>query len=314
MGRRRSKEQAWLPAGVYGDRYGYFTKKPYRRLARADATRSEVWAAFETLGQPHKGTLRWLTEEYCKSDRFQGLASKTRKEAESALTRVVQARTKSGTFGDTPVTAITPGVIRRYLDSRDKPVAANREVAYLSAAFSWAYERDMVKLNPCRGVRRNPEQERDRYVTDEELQAALQSTRSYLRIFIELAYLLAARKGEVLDLRRDDLLPEGVRVRRSKGSKTNIVRWSPRLEQAVNAALGLPSEVASFFLLHDANGQPIRSSTLDTAWQRADLPFTPHDLKRKGVSDSKSDNPAGHRDRRMVARYRVKPEEVEPPE
>ena len=117
--------------------------------------------------------------------------------------------------------------------------------------------------------------------------------QKYLPLFMELAYLLYARKIEVLDLRRDDLLPEGVRMRRRKGSKDNVIRWSARLELAVNTALALPSTIGSMYLLHDRQGQPIKSSTLDTAWQRAELPFTPHDLKRKGLSEAVGGNPFG---------------------
>lgn len=313
MGRKRTKGRDWLPPGVYEDAYGFFLKTPYRRLGK-DMSKAEVWAKWEALTNPKEaGTLRWLVREYLKSDAFTKLSDKTRKESESALLRVVDTKTKTGTFGDAHLSAITPGVIRKYMDKREKPIAANREVSYLSSAFAWGFERDMCPGNPCKGVRKNPEKKRERYVTDEELQDAIKNTKGHMRLFIELAYLLAARKCEVLDLRRDDLLPEGVRVRRSKGSKTNIIMWSERLERAVNEALGIPSTIASFYLLHDNNGQPIKSSSLDTAWQRAGFPFTPHDLKRKGITDSKAANPAGHKDSRMTERYRVKPEEVEPP-
>ena len=313
MGRKRIKGRDWLPPGVYQDGYGFFIKTPYKRLGK-DLSKADVWMKWEALTSgTETGSLRWMVNQYLKSERFQKLAPKTRKESDAALNRVIETKVKGGTFGDVSLTSITPGVIRKYIDQRAKPVAANREISYLSATYSWAFERDMVKVNPCMGVRKNPEKRRDRYVTDEELTAAIKSAKGYMKLFIELAYLLAARKSEVLDLRRDDLLPEGVRVRRSKGSNTNIVLWSDRLERVVNEALGTPSKIASFYLLHDNNGQPIRPSSFDTAWQRAKHPFTAHDLKRKGITDSKATNPAGHKDARMVDRYRVKIDEVEPP-
>lgn len=314
MGRRRAKGKDGLPKGVYQDAYGYFIKAPYRRIARTGATRAEIWTAFEQIKAPDdRGTLSWLVREYLKSERFLGLAAKTRKEAEAALNRLTGTKTRAGVFGDAQLASVTPGVLRRYLDARKKPIAANRELSYLSAAFSWAFERDMVETNPCKGVRRNKETARTRYVTDEEYREVYDRAPVIVQIFMELAYLCAARKIEILDLRRSDLLTEGVQMRRRKGSKDNIIRWSPRLEAAVNAALGLPCRVSSMYLLHDQQGQPIKSSSLDTAWQRLAAPFTMHDLKRKGVSDSRDSNPAGHRDPRMRDRYRVKPDEVEPP-
>ena len=316
MGRKRTQGHSGLPVGVYQDAYGFYLRKPYKRLCGLDASRSEVWANFEGVtATDTTGTLRWLVSAYLKSDRFATLSPKTQHEARRALEHVLATKTKSGAFGDAMLTSVTPGVVRKYLDNRAAaPSAGNREVAYLSAAFSWGFERDMTSNNPCKGVRRFTEKPRELYVTDEMYAAGIaKATPEYLPLFMELAYLLYARKIEVLDLRRDDLLPEGMRMRRRKGSKDNVIRWSARLELAVNTALALPSTIGSMYLLHDRQGQPIKSSTLDTAWQRAELPFTAHDLKRKGLSEAVGGNPAGHKDLRMRERYNVKPDEVEPP-
>ena len=49
------------------------------------------------------------------------------------------------------------------------PIAANRTVALLSKAFNlairWGYRTD----NPCKGIERNPEERRERYLTPAEL-------------------------------------------------------------------------------------------------------------------------------------------------
>jgi integrase len=132
-----------------------------------------------------------------------------------------------------------------------------------------------------------------------------------LQICMELAYLLAARKSEVLDLMRFDLLAEGVRVRRGKGSKTNVVRWSPRLEAAMNRALALPGK--SEYLINDKAGEKFLQTSFDSAWQRLKAGFRFHDLKAKGVSDSKAANPAGHKSVAMIESYRRKPDEVDSP-
>jgi len=309
MGRRRNPENAWMPKGVQLDKYGYYLRKPYKRLAPADADRSTVWRAYEQYVHTDDAhTLAGLIRRYLTSDRFFKLAPKTQKECRRALERLSDRKIKGGTFGGVQTAQVTPGVIRRYLDSRESKTMANREIAYLSAAFSWAFERDQVKSNPCRGVRRNTETRRERYVTDEEYRTLYQRAPDRVQIIMELAYLCAARKIEVLDL-----LPEGVLLRRRKGSKDNVVKWSPRLEAVVNRALGLPSEIASVWLIHDRKGQPIKSTSLDTAWHRLQPGFRFHDLKKKGVSDSASANPAGHRSPAMVALYNVKRDEVEPP-
>jgi len=55
------------------------------------------------------------------------------------------------------------------------------------------------------------------------------------------------------------------------------------------------------------------TSSFDTAWQRLKTGFRFHDLKAKGVSDSKTANPAGHRSVAMIENYRRKPDEVDSP-
>jgi hypothetical protein len=90
------------------------------------------------------------------------------------------------------------------------------------------------------------------------------------------------------------------------------VKRSPRLEAAVNCALGLPGK-KSEYLVHDMAGEKILISSFDTAWQRLKAGFRFHDLKAKGVSDSKAANPAGHRSVAMIENYRRKPDGVDSP-
>lgn len=220
-------------------------------------------------------------------------------------------------FGQMPPEAVRRSHIRKFLDLRAEdgaPVRGNREKALLSHVFTWAMERDLIEAqaNPCRGVKRNPERSRTRYVTDEEYKAVYNCAPERIQVCMELAYLCAMRKSEVLDLMRTDLTPDGITIRRKKDSKDNLVLWSPRLEAAVNRALAM--KPTSMYIIHDKSGMKVKTSSFDTAWQRLKAGFTFHDLKAKGVSDSTHANPAGHKSNNMVQLYRRKPEQVEPPE
>lgn len=55
--------------------------------------------------------------------------------------------------------------------SRDAPYAANRSVAVLSSVWNWAARRDEVKFadNPAKGIEKNREEGRERYLTGAEL-------------------------------------------------------------------------------------------------------------------------------------------------
>jgi integrase len=86
---------------------------------------------------------------------------------------------------------------------------ANRTVAVLSRMFSLAIRWGLRSDNPARGIERNPESKRKRYLSGEELgrlTAALakQPDRQFSNI-VCLLMLTGARKGEVLSMRFDNL-------------------------------------------------------------------------------------------------------------
>ena len=347
MGRKRKNpKDNWLPDGVYrdvkGNRYivrNKGTGGKEKRLCRLDACKSEVWQAYESFfdERPRYDALGGLCLMYLESSKFTSLAPRTQSDYRKYYTRLEEITFNGGTkLMDLPPARITKGVIRQILDLRAKEGAAvqgNRQVkGLLSAVFAWALERDLIKgveSNPCHGVERNKEKGRLRYVEDWELDYALKRARpDYLPVVMELCYLLFARIAEVIELTRMDLKPEGVLMRRRKGSKHNIVKWSPRLETAINKALGMESIISSVYVVHDKNGQPLRYATIRNSWDRTMgrcveaaekdglvfTPFTRHDMKAKGVSDAvEGQNSAGHKSQQMQALYRRKLEQVEPP-
>jgi len=328
MGRKRKKGNEKLPPYVYLAK-GRYVHRPYqggilgkeKRLIDGGASLAEVWAACEKLTGKETDTLRWLLSEFLKSDYFiNGLSPRTQKDYERYYLTIIDSPLRSGQkFGDVPLTKITPGSIRKYLDRRgqDAPVQANREKSLISSAWSWGRERDMCGDNPCLGVRKNAERPRDRYVTDEEYgkvyALAEQFSPPYITVAMEIAFLCRARMKEVLSLTRDHITDEGLIIERLKKSKTQIIEWSPRLRAAVEAAKKLPGISWQRWLVHGNSGKKIIESTFKTSWQRLLVRtekmgverFTFHDLKAKGISDFDGDKKkaAGHRSDRMVDIY-----------
>ena len=308
MGRKRKSDRD-MPARVYQHHGSWrFVPKTGKPVPLGKTKQEALQAYSHLMGEP-QDTLQRVFDRY-KLEVIPNKAPRTQKDNLVEIVKLENA------FGRMPPESLKRSHVRKYLDIRAEdgaPVRGNREKALLSHVYSWAMERDIidVPVNPCKGVKRNPESARTRYVTDEEYKAVYSRASDRMQICMELAYLLTARKSEVLDLMQFDLLPEGVRVRRGKGSKVNIVGWSPRLEAAVNRAL---ANSKSSYLIHDKHGEKILISSFDTAWQRLKAGFTFHDLKAKGVSDSKAVNPAGHKSANMIQMYRRKPEQVEPPE
>jgi integrase len=104
------------------------------------------------------------------------------------------------------------------------PVAANRAVALLSKAMSLAVRWGWRSDNPCRGIERNPEERRERYLTPAELGRlcdALNRRRDKLEAAaIAFLMLTGGRRNEALTARwRDFELGAGVWTKPSSHTK-----------------------------------------------------------------------------------------------
>lgn len=332
---RKNNKTAGLPDYVYFGKGRWFLRPPggsETRLAPAGATREQIWRAYQKVppvAPPStRPTLRGLWLDWQKSLQFRELAHSTRTDVERALAKAFAEETSAGKFGELYADEISSGVMRLYLDKRGEkaPKRANREVAYMSMMFSWAKERDLVGDNPCLGVRRNPEVARDRYVTDEEYHVRYAIAPFDVQVAMELAYLCRMREEEIVKLQDspDVMRPEGMLVRRVKGSKSQIINWSPRLEAAVAAGRALPRKLKTTCLLVSlGTGAPMNAEAFRGKWSRLRLKakelgqamdWTFHDLKAKGVSDFDGDKhqASGHKTHAMTAVYDRKLDVVRP--
>jgi integrase len=75
------------------------------------------------------------------------------------------------TFRTRKLADIKRADVGRFHASIEAPYAANRAVALLSTIWNWASRRDLVSFadNPVRGLEKNPEQGRERFLTSDEL-------------------------------------------------------------------------------------------------------------------------------------------------
>ena len=62
---------------------------------------------------------------------------------------------------------------------------------------------------------------------------------------MELACLCRMRLSEVTDFRDSDEQPDGLLIRRCKGSKANIVIWTPKLKSLWNGAKNIRNSILS---------------------------------------------------------------------
>lgn len=105
--------------------------------------------------------------------------------------------------------------LHQKITKKGSPYAANRTVAVLSKMLSLAIRWQMRTDNPCRGLERNEEQKRRRYLSGDELvrltAALAEHADQDAANIIRLLMLTGARRGEVLAAKwRDFNLADGV--------------------------------------------------------------------------------------------------------
>lgn len=320
MGRRR-KHDTDMPQRVYLSRGWWFLRPkgaPAIKLAKADDKAGALHAYADIMdARPRAGTIADLLDRYAR-DIMPTKAPKTRKDQERQIEKLKRV------LGSMVIRDLTPVHVAEYLDRSEAKVAANREIAILAHAYTKAVRWGLAVQNPCRGVERNEETERTRYVTHEEFLDVYEPAPAPVQVMMGLAYITGQREGDLLRLRRDALGADGLSVQQRKTKRRLLISWTPALRWLIERAGELPAEGrASLYIVCQANGQPYSESGFQTAWQKhirrchiegliAER-FTFHDLRAKAGSDAKDGRLLGHLDPRTLRKHYIrKPEKVAP--
>lgn len=252
-------------------------------------------------------------------------------------------------LGDLAVKKFTAALVQRIVDrvaDEGTPSKAAHALRYLRRVLQWGRNRGFLEVNPALGIEAPIERKQRRLprhnVMDVLIDRATARGRlarnepggcpEYLASVMELAYLCRLRGIEVVTLTDANELDAGLLTNRRKGSRDNIVRWTPRLRTVWDSAKALraktwehrrtaiPISPSRRPIIVASHGGPLRKSSLDTAWQRfitlaiADGTITPeerfalHDLKRRGITDTvgtraDKQEASGHRDPKMMDVY-----------
>lgn len=231
-------------------------------------------------------------------------------------------------FGNHRPVDITPVLVYEYIDKRGEntPIAANREKALLSHMLSYGVRWGVVDRNVCRDVKNHPERKRDRYVNDDEYQAVWATGSETVRNMMDMAYITALRKADILAIRFQDVQPEGLLVAigktRRQGSppKKMLFQWTDELHDVVNTAKKSSAKVRGMNLICTRKGQQYTTSGFDSIWKRTikrairegslEEPFRFHDIRRKAATDADSKHGRefsrqllGHTTQTMTAHY-----------
>lgn len=229
--------------------------------------------------------------------------------------RIIEARLIHH-FGRMPIPSLTAGHMAKYLEKRKQdgaPVMGNRERAVMSGAYEFAMRKGWATHNPCRGIRRNKERPRKRYVNDAEFLTAFEAVPEPVQDFLAIGLLTGARQGDLRKMKRADLTPDGIVIVEGKTAlttgKTRVVAWSDALRFFVRRALERQAAVAakgmdakkhrrvrpvSEYVLTNRFNEPWTESAIQSAMKRMPrVGWHFHDLRRKAQSDA-GHNLLGH--------------------
>ena len=267
-------------------------------------------------GRPVAGTISDMIHRYMR-EISPKKAPRTHKD------EIASAKLLNEVFGKMKPADLRPVHVAQYLDRRGQtaPVRANREKSLLSHIFSVAMRWGIVDKNPCRGVARNTETPRDRFVTDGELSAfclfaeSISDTGKILAYSARLAYLTGQRKGDLLRLRLDKITDEGIYIQQTKTGAKVLIEWTESLRQCVDKLRTLPRPISGLYLICNRSGQPYTDSGFKALWGRlmtewenkGNERFHFHDLRAKAITKMmeqgrQASNLSGHKSEEMTAK------------
>ncbi len=311
MGRRRTHNPLDLPERVYPKHGAFYFFHP--------ATTEHPSGRWEHLGtdvtQAKERARRILQQQDCGFgtvsywlDEFLAWCKK-RVAAKDMAPRTFEDYTKDAEklkayFGDMYPLSVEPNHIGSYLDENlevGRGVRANREKSCLSAMITWLIRKGYagVKVNPCFGVKRNRETDRDRYVEDDEMKRTLEDAPLMVWALCHLIYRTLQRPEDILTWTERDIvrrrLPDGreVRVIRNDQAKTGVIvdiEVTPEIDAILDRLKAGAGKLRGMTLIHGRDGQPYTYDGICSMLRRRRVaagvaPFGPYDLKGKGATD-----------------------------
>jgi integrase len=278
-----------LPPKVHqrNGRYFYVHQNKWHPLSRVDQGATALYTALQEWTSDRPATYGQLMMLYI-ARALPDLRPATRPE----YIRIINARLQHH-FGHVILNALEPTHIAQYLQLRKSEGAAvggNRERAVLGSVISWGMRFGWCVSNPCIGVARNKEAPSRRYVTDDELRGVIDRAPPALRDLLAVAFLTGLRQGDLRELKRENITPDGIELIQSKDKKWRQISWSPRLKHFIDAALAR-SECEYVFV--GASGRPYTMDGLQLAMKRLAPGFRFRELRPKAATDA-THNVLGH--------------------
>jgi integrase len=208
-------------------------KYPTMSIEQARRAAAKINAAIEDRQNPAEirrnlrgeQTLDELFEQYL--ERHSRPRKRTWKEDKSKyrqyLSRSLGAK-KVSAIGRSDIAVVHSAITRA-----GHPITANRVLALASSVFGWSISVGLAETNPARGIRRNPENSRDRFLRGHELprffRSLAEEPNTTMRDFFLICLLTGARRQNVLQMQWKDVSLDRAewRISRTKNNLPQLV-------------------------------------------------------------------------------------------
>lgn len=263
---------------------------PDRKLAEAVATKREN-EIFEGKFFPEKGKSKFKFKELAA----EYMEKHSRRNKRSWRRDEVSLKSLLPYFGDTYLDDITPKMIENYRGLRGeqgvRPATINREHALLKNMFTKAVHWDYARENPAKKVPLAKESKRIRFLSKDEIKRLLEAADTewapYLKPIIILALNTAMRRGEILNLKWEDvdLTRRVIQVKQAKNDQPREVPMTDWLFETIRA--WRKKRLDNDYVFSNNNMQPLISfrNAFEKALKRAGIEdFRFHDLRHTAAS------------------------------
>ena len=192
----------------------------------------------------------------------------------------------------------------------------NREMAVLKHMLNKAVEWGMLDASPFRKGARltfRENNQRHRYLTEEEIERLLNACSPHLRPIVELALHTGMRRGELLNLRWDQIRNGFIYLTETKSGKARQIPLDDRAAQVLKE-LRQKNQLKSPYVFCDSQGKRLHEvkRSFASACRRAGIEnFRFHDLRHtfashlvmRGANLKAVQRLLGHSDPKMTDRY-----------
>jgi integrase len=220
-----------------------------------------------------------------------------------------------------------------YLDScvaANRPSKGNKEISLFQVILEYGIRIGRVSINPANGLRKNKTVVSRRYVTDDEIDLAVEmgrkagGSRHIVALALKTAWLCLRRSVEIRSVERTAITEAGIiwQDGKSKAKAPILMQWTPELKETIEEVLALKrnNDAGTQFLFGNLSGAVyskggwksiLKDLMTDCAAEAKKRgiqfeQFSLQDCRPKGVSDkletgqTDTQDATGHTNERMI--------------